>query len=302
MRQVAALWCPDIARCRPVGARVADAVFLDWIAPAVCVRARAHTHVPALPARGRAQGAACDGGVGTGREVRSTHWSILDRMRLVNENIKAVAESPDGLAWLYTLLRFNAIKLVPLSRNSNYQSKDLAHTQDGVSRGLAALYGRSGPGALWVRTYTRLGLGAVPRGGGNGDAIRLEILDIMRRHGIKEGHRPGIEDRFLEDWSRPASPNCLRSDPAPSHATLPRSVPARPLCRGALPIPPRPASRHLSPARTCHSLSWRGGRPALVSSLSAAAVIAAMERRQTCRRRPRCTSSVRTARLPCHLA
>ena len=124
-------------------------------------------------------------------------------MRLVNENLKAVSESPDGLAWLYTLLRFNALKLVPLSRNSNYQSKDLAHTQDGVSRGLAALYGRGGPAALWVRTYTRLSLGAVPRGGGNGDAIRLEILDIMRRHGIKEGHRPGIEDRFLEDWSAP---------------------------------------------------------------------------------------------------
>ena len=132
-------------------------------------------------------------------------------MRLVNENIKAVAESPDGLAWLYTLLRFNVLKLVPLSRNSNYQSKDLAHTQDGVSRGLAALYGRN-QGSLWARTYARLCLAAVPRGGGNGDAIRLEILDIMRRHGIKEGHRPGIEDRFLEDWHQKLHTNCAPDD------------------------------------------------------------------------------------------
>jgi len=50
-------------------------------------------------------------------------------MRLVNENIKGVAESDDGLAWIYTLLRFNVMKLVGISRRSNYQSKDLAHTQ-----------------------------------------------------------------------------------------------------------------------------------------------------------------------------
>lgn len=41
----------------------------------------------------------------------------------------AQAESDDGLAWIYTLLRFNVMKLVGISRRSNYQSKDLAHTQ-----------------------------------------------------------------------------------------------------------------------------------------------------------------------------
>jgi len=40
-----------------------------------------------------------------------------------------VAESPGGLAWLYTILRFNFVKLVPLSIGGNYQSKDLAHCQ-----------------------------------------------------------------------------------------------------------------------------------------------------------------------------
>ena len=32
------------------------------------------------------------------REVKTTHWSILDRMRLVGENIKCVAESPSGMS------------------------------------------------------------------------------------------------------------------------------------------------------------------------------------------------------------
>eukprot|EP00960_Hanusia_phi_P009644 280276-Hanusia_phi.AAC.2 len=46
------------------------------------------------------------------REAKASHWSILDRMRLVNQNVKAVAESDEGLSWLYTLLRFNQMKLV----------------------------------------------------------------------------------------------------------------------------------------------------------------------------------------------
>ena len=57
----------------------------------------------------------------THRESKATHWSILDRMRLVGENIKPVAETPGGMSWLYTLLRFNQVKLVPLTRNANYQ-------------------------------------------------------------------------------------------------------------------------------------------------------------------------------------
>jgi hypothetical protein len=32
-------------------------------------------------------------------------------------------------------------------------------------------------------------LGKLSRGGGNGDEIRMGILNIMRDHGIKEGNR-----------------------------------------------------------------------------------------------------------------
>ena len=28
----------------------------------------------------------------------------------------------------------------------------------------------------------------------------MGILNILRTHGIKEGHRPGIEDAFLSQW------------------------------------------------------------------------------------------------------
>jgi len=144
------------------------------------------------------------------RESKSTHWTILNRMSLVVENLKPVAESPGGLAWLYTILRFNFIKLVPLSIGGNYQSKDLAHCQKGVSTSLSALYAKY-PGGF-QQMWSRMMIALVPRGGGNGDAIRLEILDIMRRHGIKEGHRPGIEDKFIEEWHQKLHTNCAPDD------------------------------------------------------------------------------------------
>ena len=42
----------------------------------------------------------------------------------------------------------------------------------------------------WCRLYARLALAGLPRGGGNGDDIRMGILHVMRDHGIREGHRP----------------------------------------------------------------------------------------------------------------
>lgn len=40
------------------------------------------------------------------------------------------------------------------------------------------------------RLFARMSLAGLPRGGGDGDAIRHGILNIMRGNGIKEGHRP----------------------------------------------------------------------------------------------------------------
>ena len=51
-----------------------------------------------------------------------------------------------------------------------------------------------------VRHMFRCIMGTLPRGGGNGDDIRMGILNILRTHGIKEGYRPGIEDVFLGQW------------------------------------------------------------------------------------------------------
>ena len=40
------------------------------------------------------------------------------------------------------------------------------------------------------RHFARMALAGLPRGGGDGDAIRMGILNVMRDNGIREGHRP----------------------------------------------------------------------------------------------------------------
>lgn len=42
-----------------------------------------------------------------------------------------------------------------------------------------------------VRHFARLTVSGMSRGGGDSEQIRLEILNILRRNGIREGHRPG---------------------------------------------------------------------------------------------------------------
>ena len=47
----------------------------------------------------------------------------------------------------------------------------------------------AGSGPL-ARQFARMALAGLPRGGGDGDAIRMGILNVMRDNGIREGHRP----------------------------------------------------------------------------------------------------------------
>lgn len=71
-----------------------------------------------------------------------------------------------------------------------------------------------------VRLLARQSLATLPRGGGNGDDIRMGILHLMRANGIKEGHRPGIEDRFLEEWHQKLHTNTTFDDVAICEAYL----------------------------------------------------------------------------------
>ena len=85
----------------------------------------------------------------------------------------------------------------------NYQGKDMCHMQKVLSSRFAQAAGGDGLKAH----VARMALAVLPRGGGEGDAIRMTILDLLRNNGIKEGHRPGIECPFLAQV-RLAPPSC----------------------------------------------------------------------------------------------
>ena len=66
-----------------------------------------------------------------------------------------------------------------------------------------AAYSKLPAHAMIERVLLRGAVLSAPRGSlgaVNGDQIRMGILNMMRTHGIKEGHRPGIECLFLESW------------------------------------------------------------------------------------------------------
>ena len=52
----------------------------------------------------------------------------------------------------------------------------------------------------------------LPAAAANGIYIRLGILQIMRENGIKEGHRPGIEDAFIQQWHQKLHSNTTVDD------------------------------------------------------------------------------------------
>jgi hypothetical protein len=62
---------------------------------------------------------------------------------------------------------------------------------------LSSRFAQASQGEGLKAHVARMALAVLPRGGGEGDAIRMTILDLLRSNGIKEGHRPGIECRFL---------------------------------------------------------------------------------------------------------
>ncbi|EFN54548.1 hypothetical protein CHLNCDRAFT_135335 [Chlorella variabilis] len=144
-------------------------------------------------------------------ESQNTHWSLFNRFVMAAQMLDAAdAAGPRGMGFFFTWLRLSTMRQLDWYRNSNYQSKDIAHVQKHLAERMA-YKARTADDPL-CRLFARLTLAGLPRGGGNGDDIRMGILNIMRANGIKEGHRPGIEDHFLEQWHQKLHTNTTPED------------------------------------------------------------------------------------------
>lgn len=144
-------------------------------------------------------------------ETEYERWSLFNRTTMATSIVDAaVAAGPKGMGFLLAWLRLSSMRQLPWYKGSNYQSKDAAHAQKVLAQKMADTI-RTAEDPL-CRLFARLSLSLLPRGGGNGDDIRMGILHIMRQHGIREGHRPGIEDRFLESWHQKLHTNTTPED------------------------------------------------------------------------------------------
>ena len=137
--------------------------------------------------------------------------NLYNRFCRINDKLSESQQAgPEGAATIFATLRLSAMRQLAWYAGGNYQGKDMAHMQEVICRRMALASATAEDGAS--RQLYRAALATLPRGGGNGDDIRLGILQLMRENGIKEGHRPGIEDPFIAQWHQKLHSNTTVDD------------------------------------------------------------------------------------------
>jgi hypothetical protein len=137
--------------------------------------------------------------------------NLYNRFCRINDKLSESQQAgPQGAAAIFATLRLSAVRQLAWYAGGNYQGKDMAHMQKVICERMARASATAEDGMS--RQLYRAALGTLPRGGGNGDDIRLGILQLMRDNGIKEGHRPGIEDPFIAQWHQKLHSNTTVDD------------------------------------------------------------------------------------------
>eukprot|EP00184_Porphyridium_aerugineum_P007024 CAMPEP_0184695308 /NCGR_PEP_ID=MMETSP0313-20130426/2986_1 /TAXON_ID=2792 /ORGANISM="Porphyridium aerugineum, Strain SAG 1380-2" /LENGTH=1117 /DNA_ID=CAMNT_0027153743 /DNA_START=54 /DNA_END=3407 /DNA_ORIENTATION=- len=138
-------------------------------------------------------------------------FSTPRRFGMIMEYLDEAAQDPDVMAWLFVVMRYHNNRKLRWYSKHNYQSKDMGHMQDTLSNRVSQVALFTGKNYQSKR-FARMIMPYLSRGGGQSEAIRMEILSIMRKHGIKEGHRPGIDDKFLEQWHQKLHQHTTKDD------------------------------------------------------------------------------------------
>jgi alpha-glucan,water dikinase len=146
-----------------------------------------------------------------GAELGKRSWTLMHRFKLCHDLLADVEEDQESLALLFTWLRFSAIRQLDWQRRYNTKPRTLAHAQNRLTERLAEIYRSHPPSRTWVR----LMLGNVGQGGGRGQQVRDEILNIMHRHHIKE-----VGGHFMEEWHQKLHNNTTPDDIAICQAYL----------------------------------------------------------------------------------
>jgi alpha-glucan,water dikinase len=141
-------------------------------------------------------------------------WTLMHRFNLAsslleekcspaNERNRVAAYHAASKAYVW--LRYSASRKLTWQRNYNVKPRELSAAQSKLTRVVAGLY----CAAPHLRDTARLMLGTVGKGGGGGDgqAIRDEILNIMHRNGIGENKK-----YWMEQWHQKLHNNTTPDD------------------------------------------------------------------------------------------
>jgi hypothetical protein len=106
--------------------------------------------------------------------------------------MQGTTPDPDAaMARIFVWLRYSAIRQLTWQRNYNTQPRILGAAQERLTSALADAAGRLGGAG---REWARLALATLGRGG-NAQAVRDEILNIMHRNKISE-----VKGTWMEEW------------------------------------------------------------------------------------------------------
>ncbi len=149
-----------------------------------------------------------------GAEMGASSWTLMHRFNLCHDLLdQAVQETgtdEDSLSLLFAWLRYSQIRQLDWQRHFNTKPRELAHAQDRLTTRLAGIFRKSmaasGADSSWVRTWLRLMLTTLGRGG-DGQRVRDEILHIMHRRGLKE-----TSGSFMEEWHQKLHNNTTPDD------------------------------------------------------------------------------------------
>ncbi|EKX55447.1 hypothetical protein GUITHDRAFT_62607 [Guillardia theta CCMP2712] len=130
--------------------------------------------------------------------------SLMERFRTARDMITS-SQSREMLRHLFVWLRFSQTRQLSWQRRHNTKPRELADEIQILSE-VVAKYWKSSQSAS-DRDILRMMLSTIPRGGGDGQRIRDEILVIMRKFEIKK--RKGT---WMEEWHQKLHNNCTPDD------------------------------------------------------------------------------------------
>ncbi|OMJ88441.1 hypothetical protein SteCoe_9667 [Stentor coeruleus] len=148
-------------------------------------------------------------------EMEYNSWTLMHRFNMCNRWIERINNDIQGLAWIFVWMRYSALRKLDWQRNYNTRPSELARSNQNLTYTITNAIKNSKLNGLVNPTILLRGiLGTMGKGGGNGQRIRDQILEIMHRNKIME------HNNYYEQWHQKLHNNTTPDDIGICEATI----------------------------------------------------------------------------------